>query len=60
MEYLNLYKIYFKDTGRITDFLDYETLKIIIEHLKKTNRHHNVEIFSIDMPNVTNQLAIMQ
>lgn len=60
MEYLNLYKVYFKDDNTISDFLDYKNLKMLCGYLKRKNKLDTIEIYSIDMPKVTDKLQIIQ
>lgn len=60
MEYLNLYKIYFKDKGTYSDFMQYEELAEMCKYLKHVGRLEYIEIFSVDMPKVTDKLRIIQ
>lgn len=60
MEYLNLYKVYFKDKGSYSDFMQYEELVEMCKYLKHAGRLDFIEIYSIDMPKVTDKLQIIQ
>lgn len=60
MKSLNFYKIYWKSTNRVSEFLTHTTLELALRHEKKEGNLEDVEVFALNMPNVTEYLAIMQ